>query len=128
MKLLDPIKKPLLCIGLLLVCLAGCRYDVADEISPTGNTPACDTLVTYEKIIRPILANNCSQCHSGTAPSANVRLDTYAGTKKVASTGLLLGVVKHSPGFAQMPQGGAKLSDCNISQIDRWIKDESPNN
>ena len=32
----------------------------------------------------------------------------------------------HEDGFVNMPFGGAKLSDCNISKMEAWIADGAP--
>ncbi len=55
-------------------------------------------------------------------------LDNYAIVKAAAVNGLLLGVITHAPGFAQMPKDAAKLSDCNIAVIRKWINDGAPDN
>jgi hypothetical protein len=116
----------------ILVCMAGmttgCYYDKDELINPgTGN---CDTnAVTYSGTVVPLLqASGCLSCHSGAAPSGNISLATYAGVKTVANNGKLYGAINHSPGFSSMPQGGNKMSGCNISKIKAWIDAGSINN
>lgn len=88
----------------------------------------CDTSqFTFAATIQPIINNNCKGCHSGTAPAGNVLLDNYDNIRNVAVSGKLYGSVAHLPDYAPMPQGG-KLSDCNITQIKKWIENGSQNN
>jgi mono/diheme cytochrome c family protein len=110
-----------------LLGLAACRYDSADELFPAA--PAdCATAVTYGQTIQPLLAQRCGSCHAGAAASGGVRLDSHADVKKVAASGKLVGVIRHAAGFSPMPLGGAKLSDCNIGQVQQWIKAGMPDN
>lgn len=118
-------------IVILFICtslLAGCYYDVEEELyPPTGN---CDTNgVTYTTTIVSLLqSNGCTGCHSGGAPSGNISLNTYAGVQAVAQNGRLYGAIIHSAGYTPMPQGGNKMSACNINKIKAWIDAGAPNN
>ncbi len=107
-------------------------YDWINRGAPnsSGCAPAgCDTAVfTYSGAVQPILQNNCTGCHSGPAPSGGIALNTHAGAAAAASSGRLLGAVRHTAGFSPMPQGGARLSNCRIRQIEKWIAAGTPNN
>jgi mono/diheme cytochrome c family protein len=95
----------------------------------TCDAGACDTLnLSFSADIQPILDNSCTGCHSGAAPSGEVNLGTYAGVKAVADDTRLLGSIDHLPGYSRMPQGGNKLSACNIAKISAWINAGAPNN
>lgn len=82
--------------------------------------------------IQPILQNYCTGCHSGTSPASGINLTTYAGVQAVAANGInsrLYGTVAHLPGFSPMPKGAAaKIPDCNIEQIRKWVIGGAPNN
>lgn len=89
--------------------------------------PGCDTLnVTFSGNVWPVIQNNCLGCHSGSFPSANIRLENYADLVAISYTGQLLGVLR-GEGFSVMPPGG-QLPQCTISQIQKWINDGTPNN
>lgn len=89
----------------------------------------CDSnKFTFTADIKPIIEKNCQGCHSGPSAPLGVKLDTYAGIAAVANNGKLLGTVRHEPGFAKMPQGGNKLSDCEIRQIEKWVDAGAQNN
>lgn len=95
----------------------------------TTNCSGCDTSVyTYSGAVKPIMQNNCVACHSASLKNGGVDLSTYAGVKAVAANGKLIGTITHASGYSPMPQGAAMLSDCNITQIQKWIDAGTPNN
>ncbi|HUS03897.1 MAG TPA: hypothetical protein VMY77_19285 [Chitinophagaceae bacterium] len=108
----------------ILFTNVGCKYD-KPEILPS----ACDTaIVTFSGVVKPIITAHCIACHSGPNAPLSIKLDNYTGVKTVASNGKLLGAITHSSGFSPMPQNAAKLSDCNILKIRKWITEGAPNN
>jgi cytochrome c553 len=94
----------------------------------TNCTVLCDTVNFTYTAIQPILQQNCIGCHSSTLASGGVNLSTHAGVAVVAQSGELMGAIKHQTGFVAMPQGAAKLSDCKIRQIEKWVQAGAPNN
>jgi len=95
----------------------------------TCQSSICDTLnVTYAVTIRNIISNKCQGCHNGAGASAGIDLSTYTGVKAKITDGRLWGAINHLPGFSPMPKNGAKLSDCEITQVRKWIDAGSPNN
>lgn len=83
---------------------------------------------TFSGTVKPIINTWCISCHSGPFPSGNVDLSTYSGVKIRVDNGLLLGVIRHDPGFRPMPDGGAKLPPCDIKKIERWVADGALDN
>lgn len=95
----------------------------------TNCSTGCDTsLFTYSSAVQPILELHCTGCHNNTTQNGGVNLSTYNGVQTVALNGKLAGSINWSVGFIAMPQGGQKLSDCNIEQITKWINAGAPNN
>jgi len=94
------------------------------------NNINCDsTNVSYLQAVRPILNDKCVGCHtSATASNGNVNLSTYTGVATVAANGRLVGAIKHSAGYAAMPQGGPSLSICEIAKISNWVSEGYSNN
>ena len=97
------------------------------------NRGDCGTLcdsnnVSYANGIKTITEKYCRGCHSSISPSGGVSLDTYDGIRVVALDGRLVNVINHNPGFPQMPQGGNKLSACQIRQIEKWVAAGAQNN
>ncbi|OFY28139.1 MAG: hypothetical protein A2X09_00915 [Bacteroidetes bacterium GWF2_43_11] len=88
----------------------------------------CDTLnVTFAGTIMPMIQTNCTGCHSGASPGGGIFLTNYAQVETIATTGQLMGVVKHLTGYQPMPPSG-QLSDCQIAQLNKWIANGKPNN
>jgi len=91
-------------------------------------TIICDTSIyTYSEAIETIITNNCKGCHSGTAPSGGVLITNYNEVKMIADDGRLVDVINGSNGRPLMPLSGS-LSDCQITQIEKWVDTGSPNN
>ena len=44
-------------------------------------------------------------------------MGTYAADKAIAQNGKLYGTINHSSGYVPMPEGAAKLSNCQIAVI-----------
>jgi uncharacterized membrane protein len=90
---------------------------------------ACNVDVfTFSGSIKPMLDTKCVGCHSAVSPGGNINLSTYAAVKVVALNGKLYGSIAHQTGFSPMPKNAAKLSDCEITQVQRWIAAGSLNN
>lgn len=89
----------------------------------------CDTAVfTYALAVKPIMESKCVGCHNPANLGGNIDLSTYAAVKTSALTGKLYGSIAHQTGFSAMPMGAAKLSDCEITQVQKWIANGSLNN
>ena len=95
----------------------------------TTCTIECDTVnVTFSGSIQPINDTYCKGCHSGSQPSGGITLTDYATIKAAVDGGRYLGAIEQLPGYKAMPNGGSKLPDCNIYQINKWVKQGMPNN
>lgn len=90
---------------------------------------SCDTTnFSFAAIIKPIITNNCQGCHSGAAASGGIDLTTYNSIKVKVTDGRLWGAISHYTGYSPMPKNAAKLSDCDLTKIRKWIEAGSPNN
>lgn len=110
---------------LLVVAFGSCYYDKRELVYPV-DTSACDTTaVKYTGDVVNILSANCYSCHDAShyaLSGGGNQLDSYAAASVMASRIL----VQVESGL--MPQGGAKLSSCNIARIRSWIRDGVPEN
>lgn len=95
----------------------------------TGCAPVCDSSsFTYSGNVRPVLQTHCLGCHSGDAVAGGfIPLDTYDGVSAMVNANALLPAIQHT-GSYPMPKNGAKLSDCKITIISKWIAAGAPNN
>lgn len=92
-------------------------------------TSGCDTTrFTYAAVIKPMIDHKCAGCHKAGSLGGNIDLATYAGTRVVALNGKLVGSIMHQIGFSPMPKNTAKLSDCEITQVRKWVTAGSLNN
>ncbi|MDA1165433.1 MAG: PSD1 and planctomycete cytochrome C domain-containing protein, partial [Planctomycetota bacterium] len=115
----------------LLACAVTC------SLSLTGTTAAEDAaaLDFFEKKIRPVLVENCYECHSAQALAAKklkggLQLDTRAGIREGGESGPavvplkldaseLLAAIRHET--VKMPPKG-KLPDSVIADFETWIR------
>ena len=90
---------------------------------------SCDSnFFTYSGAVKITMQNKCVGCHNPTSLGGNIDLSTYTGVKTAAQNGKLYGSVAHQPGYSPMPKNSAKLTDCEIRQIQKWIAAGSLNN
>ena len=92
------------------------------------NTNCDSTQFKYGANVSVIISAYCLGCHSGGSPSAGINLSTWAGVNQVAISGRLVGAVSHAPGYSPMPKNTAKLSECQIAQIRKWVNAGALNN
>jgi hypothetical protein len=111
---------------LALVLLSSCYYDKENELYGSCNT----SNVTYSQTITRLLGNYaCLNCHSApTNNGAPFSLANYADVKAQVDANRLFGAINHDNGFAQMPQGLPKMSQCDINKVKAWIDAGAPNN
>jgi hypothetical protein len=122
--------KPILSTITIIICLLPllqkCTYDKEAMVAASG---CPDTLnISFAIKVEPLLRANCFSCHGNGASLGNISLDTYDEIKNLAINGHLLGAISHAAGFAPMPAGADKLSDCNITAVKTWIEEGAQNN
>lgn len=114
-----------------LAIIAGCYYDNEERLYPEVAS-GCDlSAVTYSANVKPILQASCYSCHSNSNALHNgggVALENFADVVSLANNGKLMGTIRHGPGYQAMPNGGGKLTDCEINQLQTWIDNGKPNN
>lgn len=116
-------------IKLMLICmvaLSACYYDVEEILYPPSS--CVTTNMSYQTNIEPILERNCYVCHSAAVNTASITLEGHSKLVQYVNNGLLLGAIRHEPGFTPMPQNASKLIACDIAKIEQWIADGAPNN
>jgi hypothetical protein len=130
LKIINKNMKRILGIVILILLIGSCYYDKEEILYPV-DLNSCDTSnVTYAGSISPILLQYCTMCHGSNFATSGggVNLNDYANVKTYVDNGKFIGTIKHDTGFSPMPKGGGKISDCNITIIEKWINSGSPNN
>ncbi|MEM7656217.1 MAG: hypothetical protein AAF399_08825 [Bacteroidota bacterium] len=115
----------------LLLFGMGCYYDNEEDLYPAQPvTLDCDTTdVSYAEFVQPLMVRECTGCHGGNFPSANIGLETYEEVVASANdNNSLYGSMAHIDGFSEMPKGGNRLPDCELDQLKAWIDAGTPNN
>lgn len=89
----------------------------------------CDTTIfTYSAAVAPMMNTYCKGCHNPSSPGGGIDLSTYTGVRAAALNGKLYGSITWASGYSPMPKNSAKLSDCQIKQVKKWIDAGTPNN
>jgi uncharacterized membrane protein len=114
-----------------IATITGCYYDSEEALYPTVSTTCDVTNVTFATTVKPILQASCLSCHSNSKAASSgsgIKLEDYSDVAITAKNGQLMGSVNHSSGYVAMPYGGGKLTDCEISQLQKWIDNGTLNN
>ncbi len=97
--------------------------------------PTPQQVELFESKIRPILAQECYECHSSaTKKKGGLVLDSRVGWQSGGESGdvikpgdpaasLLVQTIKHEHEDLKMPKAGAKLDDKVIADFERWIRE-----
>lgn len=118
---------------LSLLMLGACKYDNEEDLYGKTNNPVadCDTsLVRFSSDIKTIINVGCIECHGkeplgDAAPYTNYdEIKKYLDTKKQ----VFLESITHTGSADPMPDGRAKLPDCEINKIVKWVNNGYPNN
>ncbi len=92
----------------------------------------------FESRIRPVLAQECYECHSEAGKrKGGLLLDSRPGWQEGGDTGpaivpgdaaasLLIQSIRRAHADLQMPKNGAKLDDNIIADFERWIAEGAP--
>lgn len=111
--------------------MTSCYYDNEEKLYSELNTNCDLENVTYSATIRPILQASCYTCHSNANylnSGGGIKLENHADLQILANNGKLMGAVTHASGFIPMPKDGGKLPECEISQLQKWVDNQAPNN
>src|SRR5437762_2170678 len=98
--------------------------------------PTADGVEFFEKRIRPLLAENCHQCHGAKKQESGLALNSADGIRKGGDRGLaiapgqpdaslLIQAVRYSDDDLKMPPRG-KLKDEHIADLVTWVKLGAP--
>ena len=123
-----------LLVGIAVISIVITSCSKSNEVTESGKTDStgsvgCDTVnMKYATDVQPVIQANCYGCHGNGQAEGGVNLDPYSSVKHYSDNTDLIGVITHAAGYAPMPQGAAKLSDCDINKIKAWIARGALNN
>lgn len=112
---------------LIVFCGLGLGFSACTYEQIAEKTDCAVTSPTYRLQVKPLLERYCNSCHAGASPSGGINLATYENLVITAKNGRLLGSIQHQSGYSPMPQGGSKLSACDIDLVKKWIETGAKN-
>lgn len=122
------ILKNLLYLLTVVTCFS-CYNDSEEFLYPDLNANICtsdsSTIVTFNDQVSSTLNYYCLSCHNNSTADNQgdgIRLETYTQVKRKAEDGSLLGSIEHLSNYKSMPKNAGKLSNCEIEEIRKWIK------
>jgi len=114
----------------LIKLFASCTMQNEEEYF---GEPVCDSLtvnrddlVVYYEDLTYVFTGICLPCHNSQLTyRPGILMDSYEDVVKSVETGKVLPAIKHD-GYYKMPYNQAKLSDCEIQKIAKWIENGMP--
>lgn len=106
--------------------------------SPLWAALPADQRDFFESKIRPVLAQDCYECHSAAGKKkGGLLLDSRPGWQAGGDSGdaivpgdpsksLLIQAIRHDHDDLKMPKAGAKLTDAVIADFEKWINLGAP--
>ncbi len=86
----------------------------------------CDTTqLTFSETIWPMMQSYCTGCHSTVSPGGGIVIAGYDDMLALAGNGSLMGSIRYESAYSPMPVNQA-LSECSITQLQKWIDDGFP--
>ena len=110
---------------LLFITFYGCEKNVEEDHE--DDTVDCSTVESYyDEQIAPILSSNCTVCHSGSTPTGDLSLDSYASVYSAIKSGNVLDRVNRNSSGDDllMPQYGQKLSQPDLDILQTFFEME----
>ena len=123
----------------IIILACGTLVFAASQVSSVwaegDATPTADQIQFFESKIRPVLIDQCLDCHSGEEPESNLSLESRDAMLKGGKFGpaivpgkpkesLLISAINHDE-FLKMPPKD-KLSTGELIALTRWVKMGAP--
>ena len=103
------------------------RWIQTGAIDSGACSATCDSNVfTYSGGVEPLVAKYCIGCHNSASAQGGSLMD-YSSVQAAAVTGRMLGDIQHLSGYNSMPPG-ITLSECQVTQIKKWVAAGALNN
>ena len=83
---------------------------------------------SFANIVFPLLQDYCIGCHNTNRMDGGVDISTYNQILPYVNNGSLIGTIKAEQYYPVMPPSGSQLSQCRITQIEKWIAEGAQNN
>jgi len=104
------------------------RWIASGAVDSGACISSCDTSnFTYSNAILPMMQTYCVGCHNSASAPGGSLID-YTSVMNAAVHGRMIGNISHQPGYNPMPTGGLTLSDCQVTQVKKWVAAGALNN
>lgn len=104
------------------IFLFGCTYDSPDDLIEAIDLP--EEGVTYNLHVKPIIDNNCINCHSSPPQNgAPMPLISYQNVKNAVQNRGLIQLISTQDLGDVMPLGGPRLPQNLIDTVIQWQTD-----
>ena len=125
--------KRCLSVYLFVRCAAACLISLL-PIDSARADPDAEKIEFFERKIRPLFVQTCTQCHGDEVQENGLRLDSRAALLKGGQSGpalvpgdaersLLMLAVRHRDEDLKMPPEGGRLPDHEIASLEKWINE-----
>lgn len=95
----------------------------------TSECSTCDTIdFSYSGRIEPLMKSWCIGCHNANLTGGGYDFSSYSGVVEAINNNRLMGSIYQQNGFNAMPKDAAKMNDCAINAIQKWVDAGFPNN
>jgi len=108
-------KNRFLTILVSIIIFTSCENNVEEDLQEIND---CDTNISFNEIIKPIINNNCLQCHNGSQ---------FPDLRNYESIRINANKIKEETQTRRMPLGGS-LTTTQIEAIACWIDSGALNN
>ncbi|PKQ46341.1 hypothetical protein [Confluentibacter flavum] len=114
-------KKVFLLVVVSSLTIFNCANDSEDDLIDSDPLPST---VNYTVHIKPIIDNNCINCHNNPPINgASISLLTYQNVKSAVQNNHLISKINGNGPGELMPLGGQKLPQLTIDLITKWETD-----
>ena len=105
------------------------RWIDAGALRDSNCALPCDSNnYAYSTSVKPLMDKYCIGCHSGSSPQGSLTLNSYDAVKNAVINKNLVKCINYETGYSAMPKGGLHLTVCQVTQIEKWVAANMPNN
>ena len=111
----------------------GGSFAVVGLFASAADTFTPEQIEFFEKSVRPVLADNCYDCHGGHKHENGLRVDLRSAIMRGSDYGKvvepgnpaaskLIKAINHVAGVEAMPKKGEKLKAADIAALEKWVQ------
>ena len=113
--------------------ILGGSFAIAGSLATAADSFPADQIEFFEKSVRPVLAENCYDCHGDHKHENGLRMNLRSAILRGSDYGKvvepgnpaaskLIKAIKHESGVESMPKKGDKLKPEEIAALEKWVQ------